>query len=142
VAWTPIEILLENDGLEDAHDLAVNALLSGPAAEQEVLTTTVSLLPAEGTQQVVWDWAPPVAGAWQVRIEAGSEPGSVGGLPSEVLVTADLYVEPEPLPSPEWLLSLGSASPPALLALLGGLALLASAAGTLWATGRDLGSQP
>ena len=139
--WTPIELLLENDGLEDAHDLAVKALLSGPAAEQQVLTTMVSLLPAEGSQQVTWDWSPPVAGAWQVRIEADSAQGSAGGLPSQVLVTAELYVQPPSVPSPQWLLSLGSATPPAILTLLGGLAVLASATAAVWATGGGLRSQ-
>jgi len=139
--WTAIEVLLENDGLEDAHDLAVKALLSGPDAEQQVLTTMVSLLQAQGSQQVTWDWSPPVAGAWQVRIEAGSAPGSAGGLPRQVLVRADLYVQPASVPSPEWLLSLGSASPPAILTLLGSLAVLASATAAVWATGGGLRSQ-
>lgn len=133
--WTSLSTWLHNAGLEDARDLAVNALLAGAAGQRQVLTTTISLLPAESSQQVTWDWAPPVAGDWQVRVEAGSESGSGGGLPTEVLVTADLYVQPQALPSSQWLLSLGSPSAPALLALLGGLALLASAAAALWTAG-------
>jgi len=134
--WTSLSTWLHNAGLEDAHDLAVNALLSEPTGQQQVLTTTVSLLPAEGSQQVTWDWAPPVAGEWQVRIEAGSEAGSARGLPSEVLLTADLYVEPQAQPSPQWLLSLGTPSPSAILVLLGAMALLAGGAAALWSVGR------
>lgn len=139
--WTSIEILLQNDGLEDVLELPVYAVLTGPAGQQEVLTTTVSLLPAEGSQHVAWDWAPPAAGAWQARIEAGSEPRSGSGVPREVLVTADLYVQPQSVPSAEWLLSLGSPSPPAILGMLGGLALLASATVAVWAATRNLESQ-
>jgi len=140
--WTSIEILLENDGLEDVLELPVYAVLSGPAGEQEVLTTTISLLPAEGSQQVAWDWAPPAAGTWRLRLGLGAEPASGGAPSSQTLLTADIPVDPRPLPATAWLLSLGSPHPLVILALLGGLALLASASVAVWAATRNLGRKP
>jgi hypothetical protein len=134
--WVSLAISLENDGLEDAHDLPVSALLTGPSGEQEVLTATVTLLPAGGGQDVVWDWLPPVAGIWQMRLEAGGGPGTGSGLSRQLLVATDLSVQPQDLPSAGWLLSLGGLTPPAIVAFLAAMSLLAAGAWVLWAVGR------
>lgn len=137
--WTTMEVLLENDGLEDAPDLAVGAILTGPAGEREVLTATVTLLPGKGSQAVAWDWVPFTAGAWQICVQVGeeSEPGSRPRC--QPLPTAGLYVEPRPIPRPGWFLSLASSMPGVIPVFVVATALLAGGAGALWAASRQSG---
>mgnify|MGYP006883560908 CR=1 FL=1 len=137
--WTTMEVLLENNGLQDASDLAVGAILTGPAGEREVLTATVTLLPGKGSQGVAWDWVPSTAGAWQVCVQVGeeSEPGSE--VHCQPLPRAGLYVEPRPIPRPGWFLSLASSMPGVIPVFIVATALLVGGAGALWAASRQLG---
>lgn len=112
--WSTLEVLLRNEGLEDVHDLPVCVTFDDQVSRQVVMTNTVSLLPGEGQQSVVWDWAPVAPGPWQVRIAAycsGSEDAFSDG---ELLGEAVVHVADTGEPSVPWLISLGERVPEAI----------------------------
>jgi len=79
-----------NGGLEDAREVVVMATLEQPSA-QETLTTTVALVPGEGSAQARFDWAPDLPGEWNVAFTLGS-----GSPVAQDSATAFAVLEVEP----------------------------------------------
>ena len=79
-----------NGGLEDAGEVVVMATFEQPSA-QETLTTTVALVPGEGSARAQFEWVPPSPGAWDVTFVLGpGSPVAQGSAPA----SAVLEVEP------------------------------------------------
>lgn len=132
--WTTVGAVLRNDGLEDVHDLSVCAILRDPAGRQVVMTDTVALLPGEGQQWMVWDWAPSLAGSWRVQMaidcDYTAEDMSSGG---KTLADSTLEVLPGADPSPTRLISLGNmVSLPLVVLLLVAAVAMAGAVAAVW----------
>jgi hypothetical protein len=128
-----LEVLLRNEGLEDVHDLPVCVTFDDRVGRQVVMTDTVALLPGEGQQSVVWDWAPAAPGPWQVRIAAycsGSEDVISDG---ELLGEAVVQVTDTGKPSVPWLTSLGGRIPGSIALFLFATVAMAGAAAAVWA---------
>jgi hypothetical protein len=75
-----LRVPIANDGLEDAHD-AVLAAVFQQAGEATTVTTTVPLVPGEGSADALVEWVPPEAGTWDVglTITAGTSWGGQMG---------------------------------------------------------------
>jgi hypothetical protein len=133
LGWTTVEAAVRNDGLEDAHGLPVCATFDGPEGRRSVMTDTLTLLPGEGQQRVAWDWAPPAAGSWVIRVAAdcsGSEEDAPGG---QALGKTTVTVSDSAQPSAGWLISLGGRVPGSIAVFLFVTVALAGVAAAAWA---------
>jgi hypothetical protein len=132
LGWNTAEAIIRNDGLEDSHNLLVCAVFDGPEEHQIVVTDTVALLPGEGQQRVTWDWAPPAAGRWDVRVAAPCIASGDAGDATQALATTTINVLPRQGPSWQWLLTLGNTVPMEIILLFAGTALLAGGIAGFW----------
>lgn len=135
--WTYIDAKILNRGLEDMHDTIFVALLEGPEGQHEVLTTTVALVPGEGTERVIWDWLPRAPGQWKLRIEIESESTeSSRALPQDVLSTS-FAVEAKTIQQPNQLLAPGIFVGLPLASFLASFVVLAGGTVSLWVKNRE-----
>lgn len=130
--WVPVQVVLQNDGLEDVHDLLLCTSFDGPQGQTEVVTMTVELVPGQGSQGVVWDWLPPAEGAWEARVKTGGDTGAKDQVPHQVLARLLVDVQRRPAPSIAWLLSLGERPPLGAVVLFVSVTGLAASAAALW----------
>jgi hypothetical protein len=123
--WTALEGQVANGGLEDAHDETVCAWLRGPHAQQQVFTTALDLIPAEGAQGFHWDWLPEEAGTWHADLEVGCDPESKSAGSGRTLASLPIDVQPSSA-SPGQLLTLGGSIREEVLYLLFSISLFAA----------------
>ncbi len=114
------QVVVRNDGLEDASEVPVCATFDGPAGRRQVITSTLALVPAEGRLNAAWDWAPPESGSWKVGVVAGCSDAAGDSSEGNLLGGTSFEVLDNPSPSIHWLITLGGRVP--YLIILGLLA--------------------
>ena len=131
--WTTVETVIENTGLEDAHDVPLCILFDGPTENTVVMTDTVSLIPGEGKITKMWHWAPSHTGDWHVRLLADCD-GSEKSIRRGTIIAEDqFHVQEKMGPSSQWLLSLGGMVPSGMVVAFWGIAaMLAGAVSLAW----------
>jgi len=107
LTWTTLQALVVNRGLEDKQNLLLCAYLEGPMGGREILTSTLTFLPGEGSQVVAWHWLPRKAGLW--RFSATTDCGGVSEIESSVRILGETVVEVSDTAKPtvRWLVSIG-----------------------------------
>ena len=138
--WAVVAAAVRNDGLEDVRDLPLCLTFDGPEERRTVMTATLTLLPGEGVQEVAWDWAPPAAGDWQVRLIASCDGAAEPvGEPAvgKVLAETVVQVAAPAKPSASWLITLGGRVRESVVLFLAATVTLAGAAAAAWARRTD-----
>lgn len=132
LSWTKVEALVHNDGLVDVQDLLLCATFDDNAGHQVVMTDTVALLPGKGQQRVVWDWAPPAAGSWQVEVVANCSDQEATTLHGQARAETVVQVSGAARPSVSWLISLGGQVSESVLLFLFATVVMAGVAAATW----------
>ncbi len=91
---------VRNDGLEDAHDVAVSLHAVSASGSYEVITTTLASIWGNDQEEFMVTWVPNQPGRWEIGVEIDASTINPSG--EHAIATAAVEVEVQPAQLPSW----------------------------------------